>query len=688
MEIKLKSMSIRNFKGCKELDIDFGNRTEIKGMNASGKTTVFDAFTFLIFGKDSSGSAKFDVRPLDENGKMINNTEITVEATITAGEDEYTLKKIQKQIWRKKRGTDTTEFQGNKNEFEISGYPKTEDEFKKFISGIVDENVFNLVTNPNSFTSLPWKEQREILMKFIGNLSDVDIATRRGDRFAVLIPELRIASTDDILKKYDKARKALNRQMDGIPERIDELTRQMVSVDVGALEVEKSAKQVELKKIEDQLSGGKNHAEEIGNLRQQVIDEKLKLSGLQNDANAKLDEQRSEARKAVNKADERVTSEQRDIRDAENVLSDYRKAKQKSESDKEEYGKQWLAQKHSSYPEFVALPDFVEPDPLNESDFTCPTCGQELPEEVKKSRIESHEKRCAQLRSEYQKKAEAHKADYEKKKAAFEEKRTSEMERIRQLGQKAADDIRKYEKSISDQELDLSGMRETLKSEQEELESSKKVLSSIPEAADISDTDEYKEIFGNIHSLACEISELEKNIPDNTELNARADEIRSEIIDIEAKIKAADNTKTQERIAELEEEQKSIGQKIAEQEQMIDLTEDFIRTKMNMISEAINGKFSVVSFKLFSDQINGGLKETCECTVNGVPYASLNSGHKIVAGLDIIKSISELYGITCPIWIDNAESINGFNIPDMAAQMIFMRVTDGKTLSIERMGNK
>lgn len=110
-------MRIQNFKGCKDKTIDFGDKTRISGANATGKTTIFDAFTWLLFGKDSLGSTDFDIRPLDVNGKMIDNIEISVEAKISVDNDEYELKKVQKQKWVKKRGTDFKELQGNVNEF-------------------------------------------------------------------------------------------------------------------------------------------------------------------------------------------------------------------------------------------------------------------------------------------------------------------------------------------------------------------------------------------------------------------------------------------------------------------------------------------------------------------------------------------------------------------------------------------
>ena len=217
---------------------------------------------------------------------------ISVEATLSVGDEEYSLKKVQKQKWVKKRGTNTTEFQGNVNEFEINGYPKSEKEFKQFISCMIDEKVFNLVTNPVAFTSLPWKEQREILMQFVTASPDVQIAESYGDKFLKLIPELKIASTDDILKKYTKAKNKLKEEMIEIPARIDEVSKQLITVDVGALEVEKAAKEVALKKVEDELSGDHGNAIEINSKREQIMQLKMDRSDIQNKETELLMEKR------------------------------------------------------------------------------------------------------------------------------------------------------------------------------------------------------------------------------------------------------------------------------------------------------------------------------------------------------------------------------------------------------------
>lgn len=663
--ITLLSMDIQNFKGCTGRTIDFADKTKICGANATGKTTIFDAFTFLLFNRDSLGSSDFDIRPLDANGKMIDNIEISVKARISVDDEEFEFKKVQKQKWVKKRGTDSREFQGNINEFEINGYPKSQKEFKEFISEIVDEDVFNLITNPAAFNSLPWKKQRETLMEFVENFSDVEIAETFGDKYAKLIPELKCAKTDDILKKYTKAKNSLNKDAVEIPARIDEVSKQLVIADIGALEVEKAAKEAELSKVEADLSGGNGKTGEINSKLEEIMNLKFHLSEIQNKANQKLLDDSSSIREEVAKKREVAENLQRELSELRSSGRTVQAEYQAHENDVKRLLNDWKAEKAKTFPEFVPF------EPLSDSATVCPTCGQELPEDVKKKNI-----------ADYEARKQAREDDYNKRKADFEADHEKKLADITKAGSDAA--------KLRDEAKDKWGTFESaVKTYEQKIEEAKRVygeekskLDKIPKVADISNNAEYKATNEKISALEKEIAELSSVVSDNAELEAKKSILKDEIAEIAGKILAADNSKVKERIAELEAEQKEVGQKIANQEMMIDLVEDFIRTKMNMISEKINEMFKIVSFKLFSEQINGGLKETCECTVNGVPLSSLNNGHRIVAGLDIIHSLSNLYGVSCPIFVDNAESINDFNVPEMDAQMIYLTVTDDKELKV------
>lgn len=665
-KIKLLSMRIQNFKGCKDRKIEFGDKTRIFGANATGKTTVFDSFTWLLFGKDSLGSTDFDVRPLDADGKMINSIEISVEAKISVDSDEYELKKVQKQKWVKKHGTDTRVFQGNVNEFEINGYPKSQKDFKDFISGIIDEDVFNMITNLNAFNALAWKKQREILMKFVGSFSDVEIAERLDEKYAKLIPELKIASTEDILKKYTKAKTALNKDMVEIPARIDEISKQLVIADVGALEVEKTAKEVALQKVEDEISGGTGKLEEINKKREEILNLKFHISEIQNEENQKLFDKSKIVRDNLNARDRELSNVKREIGSLSDVIKTAHNKYEAQEREKDRLLVEWRSEKTKTFPEFIPL------DPLPEKATICPTCGRELAEDVKKK-----------ILGDYESSVELHQNKYSEDKAKFEETRAKKLEQIEKDGKEVASSRDKLKANEAELHKKMDELNIQLADAQKKYDIAKAELDKFPTKADISENAEYKATNEKISALEKEIEEMSAESTGKTELEAKKAVLKDEIAEISGKIVAADNSKVKERIAELEAEQKEVGQKIAEQEQMIDLVEDFIRAKMNMISEKINEMFKIVSFKLFDVQINGGIKETCECTVNGVPLSSLNNGHRIVAGLDIIHSLSNLYEVSCPIFVDNAESINDFNVPKMDAQMVYLMVTDDRELKVE-----
>ena len=137
-----------------------------------------------------------------------------------------------------------------------------------------------------------------------------------------------------------------------------------------------------------------------------------------------------------------------------------------------------------------------------------------------------------------------------------------------------------------------------------------------------------------------------------------------------------------DRIETLRDEQKEIGQKVADKEQMLYLLEEFIRFKLNKVSESINSHFKLVNFILFKEQLNGGMADTCECEYKGVPYSALNTAARIQCGLDIIRTLSNLYDIYCPVFIDNRESCT--EIPEMDCQTISLYVDENcKELKIE-----
>lgn len=681
MQIKLKSLHLENFKGIKLMDVAFEDKTKIKGQNAAGKTTIFDGFTWLLFNKNSVGEEKFNVRPLDAGGNRIDNVEIKVSAVLDVDGKEVELSKVQKQNWVKKRGTDTAVLQGNVNSFEIDGYPKSEADYKAYISGLVAEDLFKMLTNPQYFSGMKWKDQRDILMKFVSDISDVELARQLNivdgedkHTYDMLIPELEKApSTDDIQKKFSKALLEWKKKQAEIPVRIDELSKSLVHIDVADQELAKTDLERRISEIDAKI---KDAGSAISDLQSEEMQLQFDMSGIMQTMNCELSEKRRKLDDAKYEASQLFADANKKISTNEKQIEDNKAAIEAAEKRRSELGTEYNAEKAKTFDETPFL--FHEEEwQFDENSTICKSCGQVLPAD----RIERI------------------KADFEARKAKCKEDCANNIEIRRVLFKKnqnkALEDIKA--KGFEQKHIieDLTAKNEQLQSEIETLKKQEqdaiakqnelaKQLDELPKEADYSQNPEYVKLKARHDEVTTQIESMKSSDDASEVFKEECKALVAELDSVKAEIaKASKNIEIEERIGELEAEQKEVGQKVAYQEKMLYLLEQFIKAKMLRISETINSKFKTVSWKLFEVQINGGLKECCECTVNGVPYSTLNSGHRIIAGLDIIQSLSELYGVTATIFVDNAESLNEFNVPDMAAQMILLAVSDDKELKVE-----
>lgn len=665
MQIKLKSLHLENFKGIKLQDVVFGDKTKIKGRNAAGKTTLFDAFTWLLFNKNSAGDEKFNVRPLDEDGKRVDNVEIKVIAVLDVDGREVEISKVQKQKWVKKRSSSVAELQGNENLFEINGYPKSEKDYKEYISDLVNEDLFKLITNPQAFTSLPWKKQREVLMKLVDDVSDVDIANS-NNMFLELVPELEQASTDDIRKKYTKALNEWKKRQDVIPELINELSKQIKDIDVAEMEIQRNILKQQIAETEKLQEDSMSAMEE----QDKAFNEVIRIKGEMRDISTKAETALSESRKSIQKrkdeAQRGFDDSRQKIRMCELDISRCKQNIERYEADKKHFQDEYTAEREKTFPVYVELPA------MDENSLICPTCGQDLPEELRKEKISGYEQDKA-----------AHRKDYEEKKLAFEESKKNRIAEITKNGNATVAAIKEKQEELKRLEADLEqAKKDSIRFNKEESEEMEE-LAKLPLYPDMSENQEYEALELELLKANELLNSLSTGADYRNQLKIKLAGLREELADVQKKIDSSDNTEVEERIEELQNEQRDVGQRVADMEKMLYLLESFIRAKMMKISDSINQHFKTVNFKLFDMQLNGGMKECCECTVCGVPYSTLNSGHRIIAGLDIIRSLSELYGVTAPIFIDNAESLNEFNVPDMAAQMILLAVSDDKELKVE-----
>ncbi len=632
MQTKIKSLHLENFKGVKSATYQFGGKNvSVMGANATGKTTIADSLWWLLFNKDSSGNEKFSIRPLDGDGKQIDNVEIYVSAVLDIDGKEMELKKVQKQNWVKKRGTSEIALQGNVNSYEVDGYPKSEKEYKECIAGISEEELFKILTTPFYLPSLKWNEQRSRIIVLADDVPDVEVA-RQNEKFAGLLPDLEKAkSTDDIKKKYQKALNEWKKKQAELPVRIDEAEKQKVDIDVSELELQKNA-------LNEQIADNKAKQEDISKEFEEqqrtsdgILELKFELNDLQRKANEDLEKKRREIRAEIDNAEWQLKEVRHQIRLNKQDIEAAQKSIDKNTILINATRENWKVANERVF---------------DENSLICSCCGQEYPEE-RKDKI---------------------KADFGKNREeelAFLTKRGNELKAAIDKDKAEIEQLKATLKENEDEEINLA----------ESIKGLEKCLEEVPQSVDISDRPEVQEIQRQIAEKEAAMNKGNSVEEVRILLKANAEHFQEELTEVEKQLTLSQkNVEIDDRIAELQKEQREVAQKVADQEKMLYLFEEFIRFKMDMVSDTINQKLDGICVKLFENQINGGVKECCELTYDGVPYGSLNNGHRIVVGLKIIKALQGFYGVYAPVFIDNAEGINDFNLPEMDCQLILLKV--------------
>lgn len=656
MEIKLIKLVLDNFKGAKHFELNAeGKDIVVKGENNTGKTTIADAFYWLLFNKDSKGATKFSIKTLDSAGEEINNLKHSVYAVLDIDGKEQHIKKTYSEKWTRKRGQAKSTFTGHETVYELGATedeltPKKLKDFNEFINSIIsDEQIFKLTTNPFWFNSLKQDERKKILMSLVDEVTDEDVINS-DSKLKELKKLLGDGSLEDFRMRISRNKKSINEDLKAIPVRVDEINHNMPDVrkyNKQKLEEELTEINNQIKQIDIEIKDVENGLE-IEKIEKDIKSKELDIQYLKDNHNhgnkrelSSLINQDSELQRAI-------ATKRRDLSNLTTEL-------QKNESVMGEQNEKFkaLGIKHKEL--------------MNEQkEFTtatvCDCCGQDIPEHMQQEAI--------------QKMKENYNAD-----------KSERLERIQSDGI----EIRNKVKQLSEQNDEIESTMEELK---EEIEKETKNVEEIKESikkiesnnTDVKDTDEYKQLDSEIKDLKEKkgqsiqsMSEDVQNIVKSKKepLINQQQEVKQKLDDIQVSQRAVD------RIKELETKQEQLAQEYNELEHATFLTEEFTKQKVNLMEGSINDKFEITKFKLFDVQINQGVQDVCIATHNGVPFDSgLNNAARINVGLDIINALSKHYNFYAPIMIDNAESVT--DVHKTTSQQIQLEVSKkDKALTVE-----
>lgn len=661
--IIIKSMRLTNFKGIRDLSIDFNDTvTNIYGRNGSGKTTIFDAFTWLLFGKNSQDNKAFDLKTLDENGAIIPQIPHEVSAVISVDGTDITLTRRFTEKWVKRAGKVDREFDGNKEERFFNDVPCSKADYEARIAEICREDVFKFITSPTYFTSQSTAAQKAMLHQMAGNITDEEVAAGNAD-FEALLDIISEKKLEDFKKEIASKKSHINAELIDIPGHIDEKKRDIAKLeaeDWSSLEEELKSKREARAKLEAQMFSTteaqrvqdettRSIYADIQNIQQKQFNRKNEVTeDVMRDFYAQQNRQ-TELRLEIDKLKRGIAIEQRTIIDCQNEVA---RCESKRESLITVYKQ--LNQKRKDIE--------AEQLQIDEAQFVCPTCHRPLePEDI--------EAKEAQMRQNFE-------TERGKRKARVAE----EIELNKRDG--IANNARKetYLKQIEEAQTRIAQHQKRISEIEQCAEYTVQLVQPDASAALASDE--------QLKAFAEEIAKLKESIPTSTE-DSNLDELKNghrmlteaieELVKHLAQRKNIDEDK--KRAEELERQMQKLNVKLAELEKKEFVIAEFSKAKSAAIEARINGLFSIVRFRWLKVAINGAESETCEATINGVPYASLNHAGQINAGLDIINAICKSQDICAPIFIDNAESIN--DILPMQSQIINLIVSRDAQLRVE-----
>lgn len=666
MKIELRKLSLSYFKGIRNLTIDFDQITNVFGDNATGKTTIFDAFLWLLFGKDSTDRTTFEIKTLDKEGTALPKIEHEVSAVLLIDERETSIRRVFREKWVKKRGSIEQEFAGNETLYYFNEVPLQQKEFQEKISKIVDERLFKLITNAFYFNSvLNWQDRRNVLMQLAGTIENSDVMQRvahtgNSDIVDQLTKELNAGKKFDEFKSQISARKKkLKDELVLIPTRIDELSRSLPAEPLLIVEIQSRIAELEseLEKVDTLLSSKSKAAKDKEDQRTKIQE---KIFALQREVSSRKNKLRIDLEAADKNRTAGYDLVRQELANLSTVLSQKHVTLQNAERKIAEFQKERddLRMKWES----INAEQFTFDDHL----AVCPTCKQNLPAED----IESKKKELeTNFNSDKSMRLKKIKTDGTSAKGS--------QESYEGLRDRLKEEIDVVEKQINVKKVEQDQLKATLDQPGESFDA---------RLRDAIDSDaELKFKTDDTHKLEAELKLIDSTTEDDNSdaFRIRRKEILTSLDEQKKKSLQLDQViKTNQRITELSDQEKELGQQVADLESMEFLMEQFTKEKINILEERINGRFKFVKFKLFDYQINGGEVPCCEATVNGVPFSDANNAARINAGLDIINTLCNHYDVYAPVFIDNRESV--VRLMETKSQVVNLFVSEAdKKLRIE-----
>ena len=627
--MKLLKLELNNFKAIKEFTFEpNGEDKSIFGKNGVGKTTLVDAYFWVLVGKSSTDKkVDDDIKLKDNTGnpQLDNGLEHKVSAILELDNGtQVTLSKIYQEKWTKNHGKPIAEFDGHTTTYLINDVSRSQKDYNTYIEqNIGSIEILKMLSSATYFCNMPWKKQRELLLEVCGDITDMDVINS-DERLKDLPSMLESKNVNDFITLITQRKTKLNSQLNKIPTRIDENKKMLDDSNEENEEIiETELKDFRKKKnaLENKLTTIKG-GYAVAHIERQIAQIDTKIEQIKQQYNAtnnadvlELQKQKSTKEIDLQKQSQQLTSKKNEQEILNNKIASISKQI-------EDCRNAWKVEKKKVF----------------SGDNICPTCGQALPQEKINEAIEK-----------------------------FNKTKAYNLKACTEAGTNLAHKKQELEHTLQDNENTIATLVENIDNLNKNIqELDLQIIDKQKNIADIAyeymSNPEYKNLYREKVNLKKELI----SVQDNCANSLKQYQSQIEQIDLDINVRTEKLAKIKQlsvfknRIEDLKAEQKQLGEEFNNLEFKLNLAQIFTKNKVNMLTDKINSKFKITKFKLFNQQVNGLIDDTCEAmTQQGSTYGkSMSNGEKIIIGLDICNTLAQHYKLDVPIWIDNAESVS------------------------------
>ena len=669
--VKIKKMKLNNYRCFHEKPevFEFGETTRISGKNGSGKSTIKNAFLDIMTGKNSDGSQCDNVRPIVD-GKEKMDVPVVREVTLDIDGVETTIRKTTKQKRERRSGEMVSIPGSNVNSYEIDGINFIQKKFDEFVTEkICKPERLIACCNPNVFLAKLNKSTADG-RSFLEDLCGFSI-----ERFIEEHKE-EFGEVQDITKNHrvEDVQKTLNRERNEQKKKIEkqittieyEKSKPVQTVDVAELTAQRDQLQADISKLDDEEKSLDEAVSSYDKTSREIVALKSEAEAVRGAANVGLVNKRQSAKSEITGLQSDKREQENELQFAEMDLKHATMAIDRHTAEVNRAQEDWTTYSAREYPEESL--EKIKAERFDENSLICPTCGQALPEEqAEKIRTEFERKKSFRIKNE------------EDVRERFYQQKDKKLTEITESGNKAAADLKSAKLAQEEAEKKISEIKEKIASLAMEIQKEEKELSEIPESVDMSDNDEYQSLMSRITEKQSELGKMDNGSLKREEIRVKRNELIRQSAKIDAEINNAEHAKRQhdEQIEQLESQKKDMQAVLVEIERKISVLKNFSIKKNQAISELVNPHFKEFQFEFLEFTQDSNPVETCKIMSNGIEYRDMNHSKKILVQADLLRGFQELSGLNLFVFIDDTESVNDENLPDMDRQMILLKVTEG-----------